>query len=69
MVEAYSISSADTTGWMLPVDGGYVYNLQVPGGAKVAVGQTFSIRVNPFATQANPNAAVSAMYAVLKIRR
>ncbi len=69
VVEAYSSSAADNTGWMRPVDGGYIYNLQVPGGASVAVGQEFSIRVNPFATAANPNPQGGAMYALLKIKK
>lgn len=71
VIEAYSSSAADQTGWMRPVDGGYIYNLQVPGGANVAVGQQFTIRVNPFATQdpldANPQGG--AMYALLKIKK
>jgi len=67
VVEAYSTSGADTTGIMRPVDGGYLYNLQVPGGANVAVGQTFTVRVNPFGTHAsNPG---GSMYALLKIKK
>ena len=68
VVEAYSTSSADSTGWMRPVDGGYIYNLQVPGGATVTVGQEFTIRVYPLATSANPTAG-PPMYAVLKIKK
>ena len=69
VVEAYSASAADQTGWMRPVDGGYIYNLQVPGGANVAVDQTFSVRVNPFATEDNVNPEGGAMYALLKIKK
>ncbi|HEX2742531.1 MAG TPA: Ig-like domain-containing protein, partial [Rubrobacter sp.] len=68
VVEAYSTSAADSTGWMRPVDGGYIYNLQVPGGVTVAVGQEFTIRVYPLATSANPTAG-PPMYAVLKIKK
>jgi hypothetical protein len=67
VVEAYSASNADTTGIMRPVDGGYLYNLQVPGGANVAVGQNFTVRVNPFGAHAsNPG---GSMYALLKIKK
>jgi VCBS repeat-containing protein len=39
-------STADTTGVMRPVDGGYIYNLGVPSDG--AVGDKFTIRVRPF---------------------
>jgi hypothetical protein len=68
VVEAYSTSAADSTGWMRPVDGGYIYNLQVPGGTTVALGQEFTIRVYPLATSANPTTG-PAIYAVLKIKK
>jgi hypothetical protein len=67
VVEAYSASAADTTGVMRPVDGGYLYNLQVPGGAAVSVGQKFTVRVNPFGPhESNPDAS---MYALLEIKK
>jgi hypothetical protein len=66
-IEAYSSSAADTTGVMRPVSGGYIYDLQVPGGAAVTAGQEFTIRINPFgADQDNP---AGSMYSVLKIRK
>ena len=70
-VEAYSSSVADQTGWMRPVDGGYIYNLQVPGDASVKVNQLFTVRVNPFATKdpLNVNPQGGAMYALLKIKK
>jgi hypothetical protein len=49
---------------MRPFDGGYIYNLQVPGDA--AVNQEFTIRVNPFGATADH--AATGMYAVIKIR-
>jgi len=66
-IEAYSSSAADTTGIMRPVDGGYIYNLQVPGDVTVKAGDEFTVRVNPFGThQDNP---AGSMYSVLKIRK
>jgi hypothetical protein len=72
-IEAYSTSSADTTGWMRPVDGGYIYNLQVPGNA--IANQELTVRVNPFAKyDPDPSKAIvnpegGGMYALLKIRK
>jgi hypothetical protein len=66
-VETLSVSAADQSGIMRAIDGGYIYNLQVPSTAKA--NDLFTVRVNPFATQANPNPAGSAMYVVLKIRK
>jgi hypothetical protein len=66
-IEAYSSSEADTTGIMRPVDGGYIYNLQVPGNVTAKAGDEFTVRVNPFSThQDNP---AGSMYSVLKIRK
>jgi hypothetical protein len=55
---------ADTGQTMRPVDGGYVYNLQVPGNA--AANQEFTILVNPFGAAADH--AATGMYVVIKIR-
>ena len=62
-VETLSSSAADTTGVMRPVDGGYIYNLQVPSTAKA--NDLYTVRVNPF----GGNNASSNMYVVLKIRK
>ncbi len=61
-----SVSSADTAGFMRPIDGGYIYNLRVPDAA---VGTEFTIRVNPFGTTATPNPAGSQMYSLIKVRK
>ncbi len=58
------VSAADTTQTMRPVDGGYIYNLQVPSNA--AANQEFTIRVNPFGATADH--AATGMYVVIKIR-
>ena len=55
-------SSTDTTGIMRPVEGGYIYNLKVPGNAQA--GAKFTIRVRPFG-DSNTEAS---MYVVLKIK-
>src|SRR5215204_5897282 len=55
---------ADTAQTIRPVDGGYVYNLQVPGNA--AANQEFTILVNPFGATADH--AATGMYVVIKIR-
>jgi hypothetical protein len=60
-VATTSVSSADTTGQMRPIDGGYIYNLQVPSAS---AGTNFTIRVRPFGT-----ATGGSMYVVLKIRK
>jgi hypothetical protein len=62
-VETLSVSSADTTGIMRAIDGGYIYNLQVPSTA--AANELYTIRVNPF----GGTSASSNMYVVLKIRK
>jgi hypothetical protein len=59
-----SVPSADTTQTMRPVDGGYIYNLQVPSNA--AANQEFTILVNPFGATADH--AATGMYLVIKIR-
>src|SRR5215217_8249810 len=59
-----SVSAADTTQTMRPVDGGYIYNLQVPSNA--AANQEYTIRVNPFGATADY--AATGMYVVIKIR-
>lgn len=61
-VETLSVSAADTTGFMRAVDGGYIYNLQVPSNA--TSGQVYTIRVRPFG-DSNPAAS---MYIALKIK-
>jgi hypothetical protein len=60
-----SVSSADTGQTMRPVDGGYIYNLQVPSNA--TAGTQYTIRVNPFGASANHQA--TGMYIVLEIRK
>jgi hypothetical protein len=62
-IETFSSSSADTTGFMRPVDDGYIYNLQVPTNA--LANDLFTIRVRPF----GDDNAGSSMYVVLKIRK
>jgi hypothetical protein len=61
-IETFSSSAADTTGFMRAVDGGYIYNLQVPTNA--AAGELFTIRVRPFG-----DSNTSDMRVVLKIRK
>ena len=58
------VSAADTTQTMRPVDGGYIYNLQVPSNA--AANEEFTILVNPFGATADH--AATGMYVVIKIR-
>src|SRR5215217_5590097 len=64
-VKTSSVLTADTTQTMRPVDGGYIYNLQVPSNA--AANQKFTILVNPFGVTADR--AASGMYVVIKIRK
>jgi hypothetical protein len=61
-VRSTSVLSADTTQTMRPVDGGYIYNLQVPSNA--AANQEFTIRVNPFGDKDH---TATGMYVVIKI--
>jgi PKD domain len=61
-IETFSSSAADTTGLMRAVDGGYIYNLQVPSNA--VAGELFTIRVRPFG-----DSNTSDMRVVLKIRK
>jgi len=61
-IETLSSSAADTTGYMRPVDGGYIYNLQVPSNA--TAGTFYTIRVSPLGD--NTGASKDA---VLKIRK
>jgi hypothetical protein len=55
--------AADTTQTMRPVDGGYIYNLQVPTNA--AANTQYTIVVNPFGASAEE--AATGMYVVIKI--
>jgi len=57
------VLAADTTQTMRPVDGGYIYNLQVPNNA--AANQKFTILVDPFGATADH--AATGMYVVLKV--
>ncbi len=59
-----SVLAADTTQTMRQVDGGYIYNLQVPSNA--TANQEFTILVNPFGSTADH--AATGMYVVIKIR-
>ena len=61
-VATASVSNADTTGQMRAIDGGYIYNLAVPGNA--TANTLFTIRVTPFGT-----AGGGSMYVVIKIRK
>jgi hypothetical protein len=61
-VRSTSVLSADSTQAMRPVDGGYIYNLQVPSNA--AANQEFTVRVNPFG---DTDHAATSMYVVIKI--
>jgi hypothetical protein len=63
-VTTASVLAADTGQTMRPVEGGYIYNLQVPGDA--AANEEFTIRVNPFGATADD--AATGMYVVIKIR-
>jgi Bacterial Ig domain len=63
-VTTTSVLAADTTQTMRPVDGGYIYNLQVPSNA--AANQEFTILVNPFGPTADH--AATGMYVVIEIR-
>jgi hypothetical protein len=60
-----SVLAADTTQTMRPVDGSYIYNVQVPSNA--AANQKFTILVNPFGATADHSA--TGMYVVLKVRK
>ena len=60
-VETTSASAADTTGVMRPVEGGYLYNLQVPGDAKA--GDLYTIRVRPFG-DADQGAGITVVLAI-----
>jgi hypothetical protein len=64
-VTTASVLTADTTQTMRPIDGGYIYNLQVPSNA--AANQKFTILVNPFGVTADQ--AATGMYVVIKIRK
>ncbi len=57
-VETTSASAADTTGVMRAVEGGYLYNLQVPGNAKP--GDLYTIRARPFG-DGNPDAGIAVV--------
>ena len=50
--------TADPTGVMRPVEGGYLSNLQVPGDAKP--GDLYTIRVRPFG-DGNPDAGIAVV--------
>jgi hypothetical protein len=63
-VTTTSVLAADTGQTMRPVDGGYIYNLQVPSNA--AANQKFTILVNPFGATADH--AATGMYVVVKVR-
>jgi hypothetical protein len=59
-----SVATADTGQTMRPVDGGYIYNLQVPSTAG-----TYTIRVNPWGVQTSAAAwSASSNYVVLDVR-
>jgi hypothetical protein len=59
-----SVSSADTGQTMREVDGGYIYNLQVPSTAG-----KYTIRVNPWGVQTSAAAwSASSNYIVLDVR-
>ena len=57
-METTSSSAADITGVMRAVDGGYLYNLQVPGDARP--GDLYTIRVRPFG-DGNPDAGLAVV--------
>jgi hypothetical protein len=61
-VETYSSAKADITGVMRQVDGGYIYNLEVPKNA--AAGELYTVRVRPFG---DINTSAS-MYVVLQVK-
>jgi VCBS repeat-containing protein len=58
-----SVSNADTTGFMRPVDGKYIYNLSVPKTADMKVGTKLTVRVRPLGTSG------PSMYILLQIRK
>jgi hypothetical protein len=64
-VTTTSVLAADTTETMRQVDGGYIYNLQVPSNA--TANQEFTIRVDPFGTTADH--AATGMYVVIEISK
>src|SRR5215208_4674699 len=64
-VTTTSVLAADTTETMRHVDGGYIYNLQVPSNA--TANQEFTIRVDPFGATADH--AATGMYVVIKISK
>jgi hypothetical protein len=54
-----SVSSADSAVVMRPIDGGYIYNLQVPGGTTVKVGDKYTVRVSPFGIASGQHMAIA----------
>jgi hypothetical protein len=64
-VTSTPVSAAHTTQTMRPVDGGYVYNLQVPTNA--AANTEYTILVNPFGPTAD--SAATGMYLDIKISK
>jgi hypothetical protein len=64
-VQRTQVLAADTTQTMRPVDGGYIYNLQVPSNA--AANTDFTTLINPF--EATADDAATGMYVVIKIRQ
>jgi VCBS repeat-containing protein len=54
-----SVSSADNSGVMRPVDGGYIYNLQVPNGTTLKAGDKYYIRVSPFGIASGQHMIIS----------
>ena len=58
---ATSVSAADTSGQMRPIDGGYIYNLAVPSNA--TANSLYTIYVRPF------GGTSPVMMVVLKIRK
>lgn len=60
VVVAASVSGADTTGVMRPVDGGYIYNLLIPKDS--ISGQKYTIRVRPWGSDG------AALQAIIEIR-
>jgi hypothetical protein len=64
-VTTTSVLAADTTETMRQVDGGYIYNLQVPSNA--TANQEFTIRIDPFGATADH--AATGMYVVIEISK
>jgi hypothetical protein len=62
------VPTADSSGVMRAVEGGYLYNLRVPDDAAATPGAQYTIRIRPFDTSGDAGAGASKSI-VLEIKR